>query len=489
MKRTILFLLLSFLLCCLTACSSVVYQDNQVYIVEQGGNMDEDTVVGWLDINGTSPFQTENLYQQQLIQGQFFLTASADGKQIFYEEFLPEQDSSVLIGPGKMQVNLYMFDQTDQTARLIAANRPFIAKADWNQEKKMVAFSGDGVLTVYDLDKQKTMLDEDLAAETVTSFFWSPLESRKLYLEQPRNAIGSLYYMEPQKKAELYETAERIYYKAQLDESYFYGTRWSMDQDKHEAIYTVLANANKEAVKVIGEGSYRDHYLRSVLLSGENNFGLTYIANINQVSKSVQLTKDYVYDAKFIADGRSIYVTASKNRTKNQYILHLINTSGEEIKQWKISGCNVLLSEDGKIGYVGGTKQEVLTFVQPSIKQSVDSGSADKLETALCGAGSVYAQLLLGQIVSQEEKEQFYANLEGLEQIHKEPFKDETQISFSIHLLAIEENEAGKLCTIQIIGLNNTQQQIQQKILFQMIEQNQNWYVLDFETGETSEDA
>lgn len=101
----------------------------------------------------------------------------------------------------------------------------------------------------------------------------------------------------------MYETAERLYYKAQLDEIYYYGTRWGTTADNDEAIYTVIANKEKETVKVVGQGSYRDHYLRSVLLSGADNFGLTYIANVNQVNKSVQLTDSYVYDAKFIAGG------------------------------------------------------------------------------------------------------------------------------------------------------------------------------------------
>lgn len=156
---------------CLTGCGSEVFEDNQVYIVEQGGRLEEDTVVGWLDIHAAAPFASENRYQQQLDQGKLFLTASADGQQIFYEERLQEQDESILKGPGQVFVNLYLIDQARQTITLIAEKRPFIERTGWNADGKMVAFSGEGMLTVYDLEKQKCVLAEELAAETVTSFF------------------------------------------------------------------------------------------------------------------------------------------------------------------------------------------------------------------------------------------------------------------------------------------------------------------------------
>ncbi len=115
-------------------------------------------------------------------------------------------------------------------------------------------------------------------------------------------------------------------------------------------------------MKVIGKGSYRDHYLRSVLLSGENNFGLTYIANINQVSKTVALTEEYADDAKFVAGGKMIYITDGGSLSDNCFTLHLINGLGEEVQQWRISGSSLLVSEDGKVGYSSGPQQERFSF-------------------------------------------------------------------------------------------------------------------------------
>lgn len=485
---SVCFILLTLVTLGLTACGSEVFEDNQVYIVEQGGQLEEDTVVGWLDIHAAVPFTSENSYQQQLEQGKLFLTASDDGRYIFYEERLQEQDESVLKGPGQVLVNLYLIDQTRQTIALIAAKRPFIARTGWNEDETMVAFSGEGMLTVYDVEKQKCVLVEELAAETVTSFFWSPLESRKLYLEQPRSAIGSLYYMESQKKAELYETTEQLYYKAQLDDTYYYGTRWGVDQDSQEAIYTVLANQEKETVKVIGKGSYRDHYMRSVLLSGENNFGLTYIANINQVSKAVTLTEAYVYDAKFITGGKMIYITDDESLSDNFFTLHLINALGEEVRQWRVSGSSLLLSEDGKVGYGSGPQREIVSFEQQTVQKEQQIDSADAMLTILRGASSVYARLLLGQAVSPEEQEQFYANLEGLEQLQKEQTLVEGTAMFWIRILSAEENELGRLCTVTMLGQNSAHQWKQQQVQFQMVEHNQRWYVLHFKAGEIGEE-
>lgn len=472
----------------LTACSGETFEDDQVYIVEQGGKLEEDTVVGWLDIHAAAPFAAENRFQQQLTQGKLFLTASADGQQIFYEERLTEQNETVLKGPGQVLVNLYLIDQTRQTITLIAEKRPFIARTGWNEAGTMVAFSGEGALTVYDVEKQRNILTEDLTGEIITSFFWSPVESRKLYLEQPRNAIGSVYYMEPQKKAELYETTEQLYYKAKLDDTYYYGTRWGADEDNHEAIYTVLANQDKETVKVIGKGSYRDHSLRSVLLSGENNFGLTYIANINQVSKALSLTEEYVYDAKFVAGGKMVYITGN-TAADNLYTLHLVSATGEALQHWEVSGSGLLLSEDGKIGYSSGPRQEIISFEEQTLQQGAQGLPDDALRAVLRSASSIYAKLLLGRTVPQAEQEQFYANLEGLEQLQKTQTVLEEPIMLWIRLDAIEDNEAGKLCTVSITGQNGAQQRIQQQVQFQMIEQNQQWSVLHFKVGERGEES
>lgn len=261
-----------------------------------------------------------------------------------------------------------------------------------------------------------------------------------------------------------------------------------MDEENHETIYTVIANGEKEIVKVVGKGSYRDQYQRSVLLSGENNFGLTYIANVNQVSKNVSLTEEYVYDAKFIAGGNSIFVTADPAR-KNQYVLHLVDNKGMPLKQWSVSGSGVLLSEDGTLGYGSGPEQEVFDFSQRTKRKNTVPQQVNPLENTLRGASSVYVELALGQAVPQQEQERFYANLEGLQQVPAKPQEQEAEnhFTYSARLLLTEENEQGQLCLLALNGFNDQQQQLQQQMVVQLIEQNQTWYVLHFETREYSD--
>lgn len=147
----------------------------------------------------------------------------------------------------------------------------------------------------------------------------------------------------------------------------------------------------------------------------------------------------------------------------------------------------LLLSEDGKAGYSSGPQQEMFSFDQQIMQQGQQAISTDALLTVLRGASSVYARLLLGQAVTQDEQEQFYANLEGLEQLQKGQMPTEGPVMFWSKSLSVEENELGQLCTVALIGQNSAQQWIQQQVQFQMVEHNQRWYVLHFKAGEIGE--
>ena len=472
---------------CVSACGSEIYHDDQVYIVEKGGQMEKTSVVDWIDIEKKNVFAEENTHQEVFRVNQFYLTESRDKSKVFYQQRTLGQDESVLIGPGKTMVNLYVWDKKEERKTLIAENIPFIVKTEWNKSRNMVAFCGDGSLIVYDLDKEGIVLDDDTIHETVTSFYWSPLESRKLYLEQPFNAIGLLYYMKPQKKAELYETAEQVHYKARLNKEYFYATIWGNDPENQETVQTVLANADKEAVKVIGDGNYKDHYFRSVLLSQDDNFGLTYISNINQVSNKIFVTDEYIYDAKFIAEGRFIYVTGIENRLEDEYMLHLVDTKGEEIKTWKISGSSVLLSEDGKTGYSSGPKQERIYFENLAMDAKGSGFSMGPLSRALRGASGIYAEKFLGGQVADEDILQFYLNLDAFKGMKAYKNQDNLKMLYDADLVETVNTFNGKECKVNVLGANSRQKQIDKQITFRMQEINQKWYVTDFETEKEEE--
>ena len=183
-----------------------------------------------------------------------------------------------------------------------------------------------------------------------------------------------------------------------------------------------------------------------------------------------------------------IYITDDESLSDNFFTLHLINALGEEVRQWRISGSSLLLSEDGKVGYGSGPQREIVSFDQQTVQKEQQIDSADAMLTILRGASSVYARLLLGQAVSPEEQEQFYANLEGLEQLQKEQTLVEGTAMFWIRILSAEENELGRLCTVTMLGQNSAHQWKQQQVQFQMVEHNQRWYVLHFKAGEIGEE-
>ena len=487
MKKWMIICGLLFLSIFVSACGSEIYHDDQVYIVEKGGQMEKNSVVDWIDIEKKNPFAEENTHQQYFRINQLYLAESKDKTKVFYQQRTLGQDESVLAGPGRTMVNLYIWDKDRQKKSLIAEDVPFIVKTEWNKSKNMVAFCGEGSLIVYDLDKEIVVLNNETVHETITSFYWSPLESRKLYLEQPYNAIGLLYYMKPQKKAELYETAEQLHYKAQLNKKYFYATVWGNDSDNQEKIQTVLANQDKEVVKVIGDGNYKDHYFRSVLLSQDDNFGLTYVANINQVSNRMTVTEDYVYDAKFVKNGNFIYITGENDYLEDKYILHFVNSKGKEEKTWVISGSSVLLSEDGGIGYSSGLKQEKIDFTNLRMDINSSGVSVGPLSKALRGAAGIYAEKFLGCQIPDEKVLRYYLDSDGFKGTRSYKNQDGLKVLYEAELLETVNNFEGKVCKVKITGANSRQRQIDKQIMFQMRERNQTWYVTEFEAAEKQE--
>lgn len=111
-----------------------------------------------------------------------------------------------------------------------------------------------------------------------------------------------------------------------------------------------------------------------------------------------------------------------------------------------------------------------------------------ELEKTLTGAGGIFIRLSLGQDVSKEEQEAFYANTEGLEQMQKNSSAQEVCLVVHMRLLMVNANEQGQLCLVSLSGFDDEKQQIHSNVIFQLIEQNKKWYVLHFEMEDTSEE-
>lgn len=471
----------------LTSCGGNRFHDNQVYVVESGSENQEDSVVGWINIQAQSPFDLAEKVPVQLQDGQIFLTASEDGAKYYYMVWKNQWDTMVLKGSVRALVDIYEADNTSKEQRLLAENIVFVSKAKWNMNHHLLALGGNGGLVLYDYQAQKLLLEQVISEETVDDFFWSPLDNDKLYIEQPESKAGGIYYVDSQKKAELYETTERLYYKAKIDDTYCYGTQWQSGQDGEEAVYTVLADRQKQVIKAVGRGSYQDHYLNQVLLSGDNNFGLTYIADVNQVSKGVQLTEEYVYDAKFAANGKIVYITADKETAENRFYLHLVGSNGVLLNQIPVSGDHILVRADGLVGYIGGTRQEVIDLSSGNILHQVNSdnvGEDPMLREALQGATWLYSRMMLGDAVTEEELKIYFANTERMQQFIEQQTTTELPYMYTAKVINMEQNGESSFWTVQIQGVNQENQFLHTTIVYEMIQNGDRWYVLDFSTGD-----
>ena len=342
-------------------CTAQSFQDNKVYIVERGNTLQEESfLVDWLDIQAENPFIDEK-DELILAENQILFTRDKENQAYYYGEYTGKRNENILHGIATPQINIYRKELANGDVKLIAKDIPFVSKVSWNIAGNMLALGGSGTLMVYDCLEEKVLLEEK-SADFVTDFFWSTMEENKLYVEQLDNLSGIVYYLPLQKKAEFYETKEDLYYKAKVDENYYYATEWRDGPDEEKDMYTVLAEKNKKIVKDVGKGNYKDHYKRQVLLGENDQYSLIYIADINQVHQRQVLTEEYIYDAKFIAGGKILYVTAAPNAARNRYLAHIVAPSGEEIAVFNISGTAVLLNESGTKGYVSGMMHEILDF-------------------------------------------------------------------------------------------------------------------------------
>jgi hypothetical protein len=369
-----MFFFLILMLVILAGCTQQEIKEGRVYIVSNEHNSTEQPG-DKLNLEGRIPFQiyvNEN-FTVQHNPNQILVTFSPSGNEMYLMERV-ETDSApkVIKGEPGERVRIIKEDLTTGEQKIIIENIPFVNRVLWNTEGNMVAFGGGERLTVYDVKKQATIMEEKLAQDAITYFFWSPISESKLYSEQPDLTNGSIYYLASQKKLEAYETREETYYKGKLDSTYYYGTKWDLANDD---IKTVILDKQGKIIKVLTPGRFRDAYQKSLLVIGERGFGLYYIRDINKSGEVLTLTNDYVYDVKFVAEGKIVYTTEAEDIESNTFNLHLVSTHGTQLKKLKVSGSSIAVTPDGKSGYISGPEWELVDFVQNKLAE-------DNLEAA-----------------------------------------------------------------------------------------------------------
>ncbi|MBS4024879.1 MAG: hypothetical protein KGZ96_04290 [Clostridia bacterium] len=391
MGRITFFLMLA-LIIIPVGCTQQEIKEGQVYVVSNENNSDEQ-LGDKLNIEGRIPFQkyvNESLMAEQ-IPNQILLTFSPDGKEMYLMERIEtESFPKVIKGEPGEKVRIIIEDITTKNQKIIVENIPFVNRVLWNTEGNMVAFGGGERLTVYDVKSKNTVMEEKLAQDTINYFFWSPISDSKLYSEKPDLTNGTIYYIDSQKKVEAYETREETYYKGKLDSNYYYGTKWDLANGD---INTVILDKQGKIIKVLTPGRFRDAYQKSLLIVGERGFGLYYIRDINKSEELIALTQDYVYDVKFVADGKIVYTTGAEDIENNLFYLHMVSNQGSQLKKFKVSGSSIAVLPDGNSGYISGPQWEPVDFVQnklgkDSLEKAEETDNLPAIYAAIRGAMS-----------------------------------------------------------------------------------------------------
>lgn len=371
----------------LFGCGKNQIKDNQVYLInDQGTIFDHLTNEEQVIIDGIIPFQKHHLDDQN---GRVFLTISRDEKYVFFMEPVPSLENPVILkGEPNELVRIIMVEEESQEEKIVAEDIPFVSLVKWNITGKVVAFGGGNRLTIYDTRKEGLLLEDKLEAESINYFFWSPKEENKIYSESPNLSNGSIYYLNSQKKVEAYETKEEIYYKGELDQGYYFATRWFTSpkessrkgdnnnhkkngNERNDGIRTIIIDQNGEIVKILGLGRFRDAYGKSLLQVDDSNFGLYFTPDINNPENIKTLTEKYVYDVKFVDQGKIAYILGSKSMENNFFTLYILDKNGKEIKQMQVTGSKIALSPDGKTGYIGGPAWEKISFSENQLEKNL----------------------------------------------------------------------------------------------------------------------
>lgn len=401
----------------LSACSAQIKNDH-IYVTQK--NDESHVLVNSYPVvstDGINPFfEIKRISEIEAIDNNMIIAVSRDENIAFSIERLWDKASVRTIkGEPKEKVRLKKIDRKNKSAQVISDNMPFISMVRWNKDENMVAFGGEGKIFVYNLAKDELLIPQLVKDKEVSFFGWSP-DGKKLFLEDMLLANDSIWYVESGRIANSYETKETLFYKGNLDGHHYYGTK-SIQTSQGIITKTIVVDDNGEVVKDFPQGRFREAYGKSILLLNEKKDGLFLIADINKPKERKLITKEYVYDCKFIDDGRVVYTIKNSDIEKNEYILCIANREGNTLMQIPISGCYIALQPDGKYGYIGGENLEKINFTSTVIekKESMnadnDSEQQELLKT-IRGAVDTYFKFAkgIGKDNSMAEKYFGYAN-------------------------------------------------------------------------------
>ncbi len=441
MKKIVFIICVSALML-LSACSSQEKKASpthglvtkNVSTVKPSNSILNDTENRFLDIDTST-----------LPEGTIPLTKSSDNTTIFYMERTDKSGKTddktpvikALKGNTRQNVNLIGFNIKTGKKNIISKSIPFISYCKWNRNGNLVAFCGGERLTVYDIQKNKLLLEDSLINDSVTYFGWSP-DGNSIYTEHPNLINGTIYNFKDGKTLHCYETDIRLYYKGTFGDSRYFATENlivnEVEQKKSGGSLnenrTVLTDSNGNVINSLSGGRFRDYYKNAVLQIGESGFGLIYYSDLEKPELR-EITKEYVYDVKFTAGGYFLYTVKSEDVEKNIFMLYICDEIGNEKARVAVSGPYISISPDGRLAYTSGPLKEVIelenvlnnektvTFLQNEKINEIYNESKDeeKLLKVLRGAMDTYLKFIIANIKDYDSAAKYFMNSENPSQM------------------------------------------------------------------------
>ncbi len=330
----------------------------------------------------------------------------------------------IIKGYNPVAMSLIREELATGQQEIIVADMPVATSAKWDSTGQVLAMVGGDHLTIYDASQGKVLMENILANEQITDFGWSP-DGKKIYTSHPNLPNGSIIDLENQTISHKYENDVKLYYKGQLDSTHYYAT-YIAEQTEEElkkagwvsVPKSVIADSSGNIVKIVAEGRFKDSYQRALLQVGENRFGLDYIPDINVPDKVINLTEEFVYDAKFVAGGKLAYIIKDADPEKNLFALNLVDTDGKLIQSYTVTGATMCLSPDGKNIAVKGNGDMFIDVTKPSppIKPVINENYVEEIYATIRGAVDLYAALMCSQLEDKTALNEYFTDTHAPEQ-------------------------------------------------------------------------
>lgn len=494
----------------LTACvKEELKEDNKTFSEEGKLNIEE--VDKKINSKGRIPFTSVDYNKLPMLKGseESIITLSPDRNTLFIQSRTKSAETdNIIMGSTEEKVNLIKINLSNGQRNVIAKNVSFINSVKWNRPGSCAAFGGGNRLVLYDLSRNSQLFESELENEYVSYFGWSP-DGRILYTEHPNLANGSKLSIEDGKIEMAYETDDDLYYKGILDDSYYYATLRNkgyynkLGSNEIEEYSTVIVDMQGKIVQVLPGGRFRDSYGTSLIQTNKNGFGLYLLEDINKPEQIKEITKEFIYDAKFLYNGCIAYIHKNKSIEKSTFELHITDSNGNETAVYEVSGSSFLLLPNGKTGYISGQNREEVNFSSNNINSLKTNENISKdredIFASIRGAMNTYYRFdLIGEKDYEGAKKYFvdtaapeqwayFDVVTRMNEKEKSGYITDVRYELSVILkdIKIFKDKSGiqrASVKIQVDGSNFSGSGFGTGPSLELIKRDDNWYVTGFST-------